>query len=188
MPDDVPLDAHEHLEHAHHAAHERDPFTSRVSITVAILAVLAAGVSSLETYESAGAIIGANHAVLAQDQATDQWNLYEAKSLKKNLYVLATDAGGPHAADYAKKAKAEGADQGVAQAEAKRLEKVREAALADSDRHEARHHRLAVSATLLEIGIAISTIAIITKKRWPWVGAAILGLVGATLAGLAYAL
>jgi hypothetical protein len=182
------MDAHEHLEHATHAAHESDPFISRVSITVAILAVLAAGVSSLETFESASAIIGANRAVLAQDQATDQWNLYEAKSLKKNLYAIAADAGGPHAADYVKKAKAEGADQDTAQAAATRLEKTREAALADSDRHEQRHHRLAIGATLLEIGIAIATIAIITKRRWPWIGAVALGLVGAILAGLAYAL
>jgi hypothetical protein len=185
---DVPLDAHEHLEHAHHAAHEQDPFISRVSITVAILAVLAASASSLETFESASAIIGANRAVLAQDQATDQWNLYEAKSLKKNLYSIAADGGGPHAADYAKKAKAEGAGQDAAQAQAERLEKVREAALADSDRHEQRHHRLSIAATLLEIGIAVSTIAIITKRRWPWLGAAALGLVGLVLVGLAYAL
>lgn len=188
MSDNAPMDAHEHLEHAEHAAHERDPFTSRVSITVAVLAVLAASASSLETFESASAIIGANRAVLAQDQATDQWNFYEAKSLKKNLYTLAADAGGPHAADYAKKAKAEGADQDSAQAAAKRLEQEREAALADSERHEQRHHRLSIAATLLEIGIAISTIAIITKRRWPWFGAAALGLVGVAMAGLAYAL
>jgi len=66
------------------------------------------------------------------------------------------------------------------------LETQRDEALALSDKHEKRHHRLAIAATLLEIGIAISTIAIITKQRWPWIGAAGLGLIGTVLAGLAY--
>jgi hypothetical protein len=39
---------------------------------------------------------------------------------------------------------------------------------------------------MLQISIAISTVAIITKKRWPWFGAMILGLTGVVLASLAY--
>jgi len=183
---DAPLSAHEHLEHAEHAAHANDPFISLVSISIAVLAVIAAIVSSLETFESASAIIGANKAVLAQDQATDQWNFYEAKSLKKNLYTIAADAGGAHAADYARKAKTEGDGQDQAQADAQRLEGQREHDLKDSETHEGRHHRLTIGATLLEMAIALSTIAIVTKKRWPWMISGALGGVGAVVAALAY--
>lgn len=183
---DTPLEAHEHAEHAQHAAHENDPFTSLVSITIAILAVVAAAAGSLETFESGSAIIEANRAVLLQDRATDQWNLYEFKSLKKNIYSLAADAGGAKADVDKSKSKDEAAGQDAAQAQAKVLETQRDEALALSDKHEKRHHRLAIAATLLEIGIAISTIAIITKQRWPWIGAAGLGLIGTVLAGLAY--
>ena len=42
MEHDPALDAHEHAEGAEHAAYARDPYISRVSITVAVLAVLAA--------------------------------------------------------------------------------------------------------------------------------------------------
>jgi hypothetical protein len=183
---DVPLDAHEHAEHAEHAAHSGDPFVAMVSITIAILAVVAATAGSLETFESASAIIEANRAVLVQDKATDQWNLYQAKSLKKNMYVIAADAGGPKAATYRAKADDEGGGQTQAGAEAKDLEHQREEALALSDKHERRHHRLAIAATLLEIGIAISTIAIITKKRWPWLGAVTLGVLGIAAVAFAY--
>ena len=183
---DPALEAHEHLEHAHHAAHENDPFTSRVTITIAVLAVLAAGAGSLETYESASAIIEANKAVLSQDKATDQWNFFEAKSLKKNMYSIAADAGGPKADGYKAKAEDEGQGQDAAQAEAKALEAEREHDLKLSETHEQRHHRLGIAATLLEIGIAISTIAIITKKRWPWFGAAALGALGGVLVVFAY--
>jgi hypothetical protein len=183
---DAALEAHEHAEHAQHAAHESDPFVSRVSITIAILAVLAAAAGSLETFESASAIIEANKAVLVQDKATDQWNYFQAKSLKKNMFSIAADAGGRKADAYRAKAKEEGVGQDEAQAEAKKLETEREHALAVSDTHERRHHRLGIAATLLEIGIAISTIAIITKQRWPWYGAAVLGAIGTAVTGLAY--
>ncbi len=185
---DPALEAHEHAEHAEHAAHEGDPFVSRVSITIAVLAVVAAAAASLETFESASAIISANEAVLAQERATDQWNFYEAKSLKKNIYSLAADVGGAKAADYAKKAKTEGDGQDDAQNQAKAFEHARDEALATSGMHEQRHHRLSIAATLVEIGIAVSTIAIITKKRWPWIGSALLGLGGVAVGIWAYLL
>ena len=63
------LCAHEHREHA---AHEHDPLKSRVSITIAVLVVLAATSESLQTIEAGGAIIAANHAVLEQNKASYQ--------------------------------------------------------------------------------------------------------------------
>ena len=36
------MEAHEHAEHAEHAAHENDPLLSRVTLTIAIMAVIAA--------------------------------------------------------------------------------------------------------------------------------------------------
>ena len=92
--------AHEHREHAEHAAHERDPFLSRVSITVALLAVLAAIVTSLETVESGRTITTSSESVLAQDKATDAWNEYQADSLKRHLYAIAAEEGGPLAAEF----------------------------------------------------------------------------------------
>jgi hypothetical protein len=183
---DPALEAHEHVEHAEHAAHENNPFVSRVSITIAFLAVVAAVAGSLETYESASAIIEANKAVLSQDKATDQWNFFESKSLKKNIYTLAADGNASKAADYMKKAKDEGDGQLDAQDKAKDLEHERDQELAASAVHEERHHHLGVAATLLEMAIAISTIAIITHKRWPWVISATLGVVGAIVAALSY--
>jgi len=183
---DAPLEAHDHAEHAEHAAHAKDPFISLVSITIALLAVMAAVAGSLETYESGSAIIAGNEAVLNQDRATDAWNLYQAKSLKKNMYLIAADQGGSRADGYRAKAKDEGSGQDQAQALAKQLEGEREAGLARGASHERRHHKLSIAATLLEMGIAISTIAIITRKRWPWVVSLGLGVVGAAVAAWAY--
>ena len=92
------MEAHEHAEHAEHAAHEGNPLISQVTFTIAVLAVVAAICASLETTEGDKALGDKNSAVLEQNRATDIWNLYEAKSLKKNLYALAADQGGAKAA------------------------------------------------------------------------------------------
>ncbi|HEX3699605.1 MAG TPA: DUF4337 family protein [Phenylobacterium sp.] len=186
MTHDPALEAHEHAEHAEHAAHEHDPFISRVSITVAILAVLAAGVSSLETIEAGGAITSASEAVLSQDRATDLWNEFQADSLKKHIYGLAADAGGPKAAKYGATAKEQTGKQAEVRAKALEDETERDKLMAASRLHEHRHHGLTAAATLLEIGIAICTVAIITRRRSFWLGSILLAVAGLALFGTAY--
>src|SRR5471032_1243134 len=102
MSNNAALDAHEHTEHAQHAAHSGDPFISRIAISVAVLAVLAAVSGSLETVEGGRALNSTSEAVLAQDRATDAWSEYQADSLKKHLYGIAADGGGANAERYRK--------------------------------------------------------------------------------------
>jgi hypothetical protein len=186
MTYDPALEAHEHREHAEHAAHAHDPFIAQVSITVAVLAVLAASVGSLETVEAGGAITSASEAVLSQDQATDAWNEYQADSLKKHLYGLAADAGGAKAARYAATAKEQTDRQAEVKKRAQEGEAERETLMASSRLHEHRHHWLTGAATMLEIGIAICTVAIITRRRSFWLGSILLAVIGLGLFGAAY--
>ena len=186
MEHDAALDAHEHTEHAEHAAHTRDPFISRVSITVAVLAVLAAAAGSLETVEGGRAITLSSDAVLAQDKATDAWNEYQADSLKRHMYTLAANQGGTHADDYKAIAGQQRSAQDKARAEALEAQKDRDAATAESAVHERRHHWLTGAATLIEIGIALSTVAIITKRQLFWLSAMGLGAAGMVIFAFAY--
>jgi hypothetical protein len=186
MVHDPALDAHEHAEHAEHAAHEHDPFIARVAITVAVLAVLAAVAGSLETVEGGRALGASSEAVLKQDQATDAWDEFQADSLKKNMYTIAADAGGPHVADYRKESKARGDKQKKDSKEARDNEAERDALMKESGQHEDRHHWLTGSATLFEIGIAMSTVAIITRRQWLWAAAIVFGAGGIALLGITY--
>jgi len=187
MSHDPALEAHEHSEHAQHAAHEQDPFTAKVAITVAFLAVLAAAATSMETVEGGLAITASSEAVLAQDQATDSWNEYQADSLKKHIYGIAADSGGPRAADYRRTAKEQSDKQTEIRKRARENETERDKLQRESAEHERRHHWLTGAATLVEIGIALSTIAIITKRRPFWFGALGLGIVGLVLGAIAFA-
>jgi hypothetical protein len=187
MSHDPALDAHEQHEHAEHAAHERDPFISRVSITVALLAVLAAVVTSLETVESGRAITTSSESVLAQDKATDAWNEYQADSLKRHMLEIASDQGGSSAARYDKQSADQAVKQKSARQQALRDEAERDRLVTESAEHEQREHWLTGAATLLEIGIAMSTVTIITRRRPLWLAALGFGAVGLVLLALGYA-
>jgi hypothetical protein len=189
------MEAHEHAEHAAHAAHgghgghdapRTSPLTSQVTLTIAVMAVIAAVGASLETTEGDKTIVAKNEAVLQQNQATDQWNEYEAKSLKKNLYVIAADQGGPRAPAYAKIAAQNGEDQKGIQVKAKAFEAARDRMSEAAEVHERRHGRLTIASTLLHMAIAIATLAIILQTRWPWLTALALTAAGLGLGAWAY--
>src|ERR1700753_3527659 len=125
MEQDPALEEHEHAEHAEPAAHARDPFISKVTITVAVLAVLAATAGSLETVEGGRAITESSEAVLSQDRATDAWNEYQADSLKRHMYDIAAGNGGALADGYKKDSTDEQSDQNKARKQAEDFEKDR---------------------------------------------------------------
>ena len=184
-----PTEHFEHAEHAEHIAASGDRFLMKVSITIAILAVAAATVGSLETIETAASIGDKNESVLLQNRATDNWSFFQAKSLKKNMYDIAAMSAPPGPTADAFKAQStryageekEIGDKGT------KLEHDVEAKLHESERHEARHHVLTVATTLLHISIAIATIAIIIRRqRWPYYSAVVLGTLGVIGAGYAY--
>src|SRR5258708_26872907 len=140
MTYDPALEAHEHAEHADDGAHLRDPFISRVSITVAVLAVMAASAGSLETVEGGRAITESSEAVLAQDKATDSWNEYQADSLKRHMYEIASNAGGPKTEEYLRDIKEQREGQSEAREKAEEAEHERDTNLRNSAFHADRHH------------------------------------------------
>jgi hypothetical protein len=89
-----------------------------------------------------------------------------------------------HATEYQATAKEQVAKQTEVRARAQEDEAERDKLMAASRAHEHRHHWLTVAATLLEIAIAICTVAIVTRRRAFWAGSLVLGCAGvAVLAG-----
>jgi len=172
------VEAREGAERAAEAIERKDPLLQQVTLTIAVLAVAAAVCGSLETTEGDRTIVAKNDAVLEQNHASDTWAFYQAKSLKKNLYTIAADAGGARAASYAKTAAQNAAEQGPIAVKARSMEAARDRWSADAERHERRHGRLTIASTLLHMAIAIATLAIILHRRWPWATALALTAAG----------
>lgn len=178
----------EHREHAEHAAHSGDPAIIKVSVTIAILAVVAASIGSLETIESGAAISKKSESVLLQNQATDRWSFFQAQSIKRNMYdIAAATADPPRADDYRAKSRRYEIDGAATKAEAEELSHRSEALLEEGEHRERRHHVLTVGVTLVHVAIAVATIAIIVRgQRWPWLAAILLGAMGSVVAAYGY--
>jgi hypothetical protein len=154
-----------------------------VSLTMAILAVLVA-VAALLGHRAH------TEEILKQDKATDTWNFYQAKNIRRNtieqmdelLKVVplkdATAAGALIKKNeaYVEKQKA---DQEKLQEDAKGLE-----AEVEMFTHRANHYDL--GETLLEVGLVICSITLLTKKRTYWAAGIAFGVAGvvATATGL----
>ena len=114
------------------------------------------------------------------------WSEFQADSLKKHVYGIAADAGGLNAGRYRKTATEYSDRQDKLRKSAENDEEDRDRLLKASAMHEKRHHWLAGSATLHEIGIAMSTVAIITRAKWLWLAAISFGTAGVVLLGIVY--
>lgn len=176
-----PTEAQELEEQHEHAAHDRS--LHPVSFTISVLAVLVAIVTVLGHRTH-------TEAVLFQAKASDQWNLYQAKKIRQyNTQLTAdllaalqvrdqtvankvTDSYKSHLAKW---------DQDLADSEeqAKGLQEKVEKAERKADRFD-------LGEALLEIGLVITSITLLTRQRGYWYLGMTFGLAGLVAASLGF--
>ena len=158
-----------HKEHGGHGGGGN--FTMYVALSSALIAVVAA-VSALFAGHYA------NEAMLEQIQSSDQWAFYQAKGIKASVLrskiELLASLDKPANPKDAAKAEEYDNDQKEILAKAKEFEH-------ESHHHMGLHQVLARTVTLLQISIALSAIAVLTKKKPLWFMSLALGAVGAVI-------
>ena len=171
---EVPL---EHLqEHVHHTAEHADVvWISWVALSTAILAVLAAITGLLSGMH-------ANEAMMDQIEASDQWNFYQAKSIKASvldakmsLATVADENDREKAARYEE-------EQSKIRSEAEHNHSE-----AKSNFHQ--HEVFARGVTMFQIAIAVAAISALTKRRRFWIVSLLFGVAGCVfliLGGMAH--
>jgi hypothetical protein len=160
----------------------------RVAIFTAVLATVGAIVSFFGGDTQNNALLYKNNAVLERAQASDQWNFYQAKSMKQNLAELAAAINtDPKKIEfYQAEVKRYSQEKAEIMKDAKAHEKASEDWSEQSARALHPHHYLAISMTLLQIAIALASITVLTQKQWLLYGAGLSALTGAVLGVLAY--
>ena len=165
------------------ADEKKEPWLNYLALTTVIIAVCA----TLATFKGGGF---STRQILSQTRASDQWAYYQAKSVKSNLYELAKaeaelgakvlPAGAPAAAreayenrikDLAAKVAKYDREKDEIQAEARRLEAVRD----DAAKHG---YAFGIAVIFLQISILLSSIAALLKKKPVWVLGLAVGLGG----------
>jgi len=166
-------EAHELQEHAEHGAHEAS--MRPVAFTMSVLAVLVAITTVLghRTHTDA---------VLKQNQATDQWNLYQAKKIRSSDTALAQDLLSVMTItnqDAAKKiAKGYADHQQKWTDDLKEEQEKAEALETKVEQAEARADRFDLGEALLEIALVVSSITLLTKNRLYWLLGLVFGAAG----------
>jgi len=174
----------EHL--AQKEKEKRERWTKYVSLTMVVVAVLAAIATLKGGGFSTRSLKEMNEATFNQTQASDQWSFFEAKSIKQNLYQIElerlTNTPPPDAAAVAKmKAKVDKYDKDKADitALAKQFEAARDAAR-DHAAVSAEHSKgMGLSITLFQVAIAMGAMCLIVKRKPLWIAAIIFGSLAA---------
>jgi hypothetical protein len=151
-------------EHLHETIHEKaheshDRWSMKIALSTAIIAVLAAITGLLAEHKS-------NEALINQIKASDQWAYYQAKGIKYEVVegtaeLLAAQSGKEVSSERVQKAIKYKKEQAEIKAHAEEFQ-------AESDSNLKRHGNLSLGITLFQIAIAISAIAILTRKRFLW--------------------
>jgi hypothetical protein len=174
-------EAHELQEQHEHAAHE--PSLRPVSFTMSVFAVLVAIVTVLGHRTH-------TEAVLYQNRVTDDWNLYQAHKIRQydtqligNL--LATlpirDQAAADQITRSYKSHLQKWNQDLVEAEnAARVDQEK------VDHFERRADRFDLGEALLEIGLVITSITLLTRQRGYWYLGIAFGIAGIVAAALGF--
>jgi len=127
---------------------------------------LAISTALIAVFAAISALLAGNHsdeAVIEQIKASDQWSYYQAKGIKADIMELGVAEG---KADQSKVDKYK-SDQANIAAVAKEHEQ-------ESEVHSQKHRKLSRAVTFFQIAIAISAIAILTRRKQLWYGSLLL--------------
>ncbi len=158
MPEEIEIPTehlHEQIEEG--AEEKRERWTMMLALSTAFMAVLAAFAGLLAGHH-------ANEALVERMKSSDQWNFYQAKNLKQEIAVntdMILQAVGKVGADHSK-------DIARYEKEKAEIKKEAEEDEAVSEAHLAKHVPLARAVTAFQVAIAISAIAVLTRRKNLW--------------------
>ncbi|MGO8736755.1 MAG: DUF4337 domain-containing protein [Terriglobia bacterium] len=165
---------HENAEEAH-----RDPSLSPVTLSMAILAVVLAAISLLGHRTH-------TEELLLQNKATDQWAYFQAKNIRRHTYELFLDLlsvlnpKDPEAAEklkekYGGEIKRYQDEQKEIESEARQLEK-------EVATQQHKGNRFDLGEVCLEVGIVLTSLTLLTRRKLFWQLGGLAGLVGVAIA------
>jgi hypothetical protein len=161
---------------------EGGSFLKQISITTAILAVLAA-LASLQAGSTVNlALALKTEAVQLQNQASDQWSYYQAKGVKAEVQEASRTSwlavGKEPPPELAANIKRYGEEQAGIMKTAKEREWQRDEKMRESEHLLHEHHGFAKAVTLFQISIALGAVAALTRSRFVWFGSLLAGCTG----------
>ncbi len=176
---------------------KREAWTKYVSLSVVIIAVVAAIAAQWGGKYGSRVLTQLNDATFNQTLASDQWAYYEAKSVKLKSYEIARDelAHAPNAADpetlkliknYEGAIAKYQSEQKDIETKAHDLEAKRDAARSSATIASAKGGKMGLAISFFSVAVALASICLVTKKKPLWFAAMILAGIAITEMVLAW--
>lgn len=154
---------HELKEKLDEAVERSGHWSKYIAITTALIAVIAAISALLAGHYSAHSLIEKNNAILYQAQASDQWNFFQAKSIKENLKEnLYQETKSEEALTEMKRYQKE--KEEIMEKAEHLQEKVKEAN-EKSEHLYKKHDKFAIAVTIFQIAIALFALSALHRKK-----------------------
>lgn len=154
---------HDHaVEHAAHA----DGLSRWVAMFTAVLATIGAIISYQNSGSESRGLELKNEAILKKSEASDQWAYYQAKGIKQVIIEHTAGSNDAERASLAAEAKRYADEKADIQKAAKELDKDSRVADAQSARAFQPHEHLAQALALVQVGIALAALTVLTRQRW----------------------
>lgn len=152
----------------------------KIPVFIAITTLLLAACATLASFKAGGY---GNRMVLAQNQASDQWAYYQAKSIKETQYQVARDTlatASPEPRTETVKQQLLAFEKEVKRYKEEKNEIAEAAKKLEADRDKAREYNGAFGQALmfLQVGILLSSLATINKTNAYWYAGMSVGTVG----------
>jgi uncharacterized membrane protein YoaK (UPF0700 family) len=159
---------------------KREAWTKYTSMSLVLLAVLAAVATQWGGKCSSRTLVHLNDATFNQAKASDQWSYYQAKSIKQNLFEMNRDQLVPPngtGADAALTGQLEKIDSKIEkykkdkddiQKQAEALEKKRDEARMAADQSSHQGGQMGLAVSIYQIAIAMGSICLVVKKKSLW--------------------
>jgi hypothetical protein len=190
MPETPEIDAEldrvrESVDEVREEEREDRAFLRRISISTALVAVLAA-VAALQAGSTINeALLQKNEAMAVRTEAFDLWAQYQAKGIrsailkdqKQTLISLDRVPQPSLDQDIARYQK----EQNDIAADARRREDTSKRRAEEAEHFTHRHHRYASSVALLQVAVALSAIAALSRNRALWGLSIAVAVAGAVL-------
>ncbi|QSR88755.1 DUF4337 domain-containing protein [Methylacidiphilum caldifontis] len=145
---------------------KKEKWLYHVSFSIILMAVLGTIVAADSENSVTEAIILRNEAILFQDKATDMWNFFQAKSMREAGYRIANTINPkPEFEQEIERYRKEKMD---IEQKAKLLEEQVTARLKESERYYHKHHIFRMAGILVQVGIALSSVSALLKRKTVW--------------------
>ena len=173
----------EGIELPEHHEHGDNPFVIPVSVTISILAVLVAAVTLLGHRSH-------TEELLLQAKASDQWSYFQAKNIRLHEMQVVVDQFAVLTNQdkektevlqekYKKEVERYEKDKDAISEKAKELETERDLLSHRADRFDG-------GEGLIEVGLVICSMTLLTKRRMYWFGGMLIGAGGVVFAATAF--